>query len=112
MLKPLFSFVFGAKWYSAGLYARWLAVAWFFGFINVPSVMLIPIVGLQNKFLIYESALFLFRALSIPIGAYIGDVFTAIALYSFVGATFNFLLMCFMFSVTINSKKALALKKA
>lgn len=50
----IFSFVFGAEWEIAGEYARWLSVMLFFGFINRPSVVIVPIIRQQKILLLYE----------------------------------------------------------
>jgi O-antigen/teichoic acid export membrane protein len=47
-----FSLVFGAEWSAAGHYARWLAVGIYFGFINVPAVQAVSLLGLQGHVLI------------------------------------------------------------
>ncbi|OLS38886.1 hypothetical protein BTR22_04335 [Alkalihalophilus pseudofirmus] len=58
---PLFEFVFGSEWTKAGEYASWLAVTFFFGFINGPTKMAIPVINLQGFYLIYEIISAVFR---------------------------------------------------
>ncbi|MEX0331051.1 MAG: lipopolysaccharide biosynthesis protein [Puniceicoccaceae bacterium] len=50
----IFSLVFGSEWYHAGVYARWISLWMYFGFLNRPSVATIPSLGLQRGLLIYE----------------------------------------------------------
>lgn len=50
----LFEFVFGSEWSAAGDYAKWLALWLFFRFVSRPSIIAIPILNLQGRFLVYE----------------------------------------------------------
>jgi hypothetical protein len=86
----LFSFVFGAEWEAAGIYARWLSLWLYCVFVAVPSVQAIPILGLQGHFLVYEVAVTTLRVISLATGALVlrSDV-AAIALFSAVGAIVN-----------------------
>lgn len=93
----LFAFLFGEEWSVAGAYAQWLTLWWLVGFINVPSTMLVHVFGLQHLLLIYETLLVVSRVLSIALGAYLGDDYTAIMLFSLVGVTFNGAIIVFMF---------------
>ncbi len=82
----LFSFVFGSEWLLAGEYARWLAFWLFFMFINRPSVIAIPILGLQGKFLVYEVFSILLKVIAILFGFFFFDNdILAVALYSIAG---------------------------
>ncbi|ARK32450.1 oligosaccharide flippase family protein [Halalkalibacter krulwichiae] len=82
----LFGLVFGSEWILAGEYARWLAFWLFFMFINKPSVIAIPILGLQKSFLVYEVISIIAKILALIFGFFIfeNDV-VAIALYSLIG---------------------------
>jgi O-antigen/teichoic acid export membrane protein len=93
----IFDFVFGDEWVRAGDYAQWLVLWWFFGFINVPSVMLIHTFGLQHLLFGYEVAQAVARIGAIVLGAYLGDDLMAIVLFSVVGAVFNGGLVVFVF---------------
>lgn len=83
----LFGLVFGEEWTTAGEYASWLALWLFFMFINRPSVVAIPVLGLQRGFLIFEILSILPKLIGILIGYYLfnNDVL-AVALYSITGA--------------------------
>ena len=50
----LFATVFGQQWQVAGEYARWLALAEFAVFISRPSVVAVPALSLQARFLLFE----------------------------------------------------------
>jgi O-antigen/teichoic acid export membrane protein len=97
---PLFDFVFGSEWERAGQYAQWLVVWWFFGFVNVPAIMLIHTFGMQHLLFGYEVVQALARVGAIALGAHLGDDLTAIMLFAGVGAVFNATLVAFMFWYT------------
>lgn len=91
----IFSFIFGVEWMLAGEYARWLALMSFFGYLNRPSVVAIPIFRMQSWLLKYE----LFSTISKIFALYIGffvfrsDV-AAIAIFSTFGAlTYIYLIL-------------------
>ena len=90
---PIFGFCFGEEWRQAGVYSSllvwWLAV----GFVNIPSVSLIPIVGLQRFHLTIESAFFAPRIAAIAFGAWLNSEIVAIAALACVGVVFNVLLI-------------------
>jgi len=82
----LFGFVFGNEWVQAGEYARWLSLMSFFNFINRPSVVSIPVLGIQKGLMIYE----LFSTGSKLLVLYVGIVWLkndilAVSLFSFCG---------------------------
>lgn len=82
----LFEIVFGSAWNTAGEYARWLALFFFFNFINKPAVAAVPVLGLQKGLLIYE----LLSTGSKVVALYLGFYFfkndlVAVALFSVVG---------------------------
>jgi len=83
----LFGLVFGPEWVPAGEYARWLSLWLYFGFINVPSIHAVPLLGLQGHFLVYEVISLLVRAAALGVGAWVlrSDV-AAIGLFGVSGA--------------------------
>jgi O-antigen/teichoic acid export membrane protein len=93
----LFSVVFGESWYQAGVFAQWVVVAWFFGFISAPSFRLVPICRLQHISLVYNAGLLVCRSIAIPLGAWAGDELTAVSYFALVGATFSFSFMIYIF---------------
>jgi O-antigen/teichoic acid export membrane protein len=64
----LFSYIFGAGWESAGVYARWLSVPSYFAFVAVPTLSAVPIIRLQGQFLAYEIAVTLISIISLAAG--------------------------------------------
>jgi O-antigen/teichoic acid export membrane protein len=93
----LFSVVFGESWYQAGVFAQWVVVAWFFGFISAPSFRLVPICRLQHISLVYNAGLLVCRSIAIPLGAWAGDELTAVSYFALIGATFSFSFMIYIF---------------
>jgi O-antigen/teichoic acid export membrane protein len=86
----LFGLVFGAQWTPSGDYARWLALWFYCAFAAVPSVKVIPILGLQGHSLLYEIIVVALRVSALAVGTFIyeSDI-AAIALYAIVGALVN-----------------------
>lgn len=82
----LFSFIFGGEWGVAGEYARWLALFFFFNFINKPSVAAVPVLGIQKGLLLYELFSTAGKAGGLLIGFFIykSDIIS-IALFSLIG---------------------------
>lgn len=82
----IFGFVFGSEWAVAGEYARWMALFFFFNFINKPSVASVPVLGIQRGLLIYEIFSTGGKVTGLLIGFYIynSDV-AAVALFSTIG---------------------------
>ncbi len=87
----LFNFVFGSDWIIAGEYARWIALWSFFGFMNRPSVMALPVMSAQRFHLIYTVIMLITRIGVLVIGYYVfsSDV-VAVALFGISGAILNF----------------------
>lgn len=96
----LFTFVFGEEWRTAGVYAQWLAIWSYFGFINRPSVGAIPVFSLQGLFLIYEVVSIVFRAASLVWAFYyFNSALAAVAAFSVVSVVLNvFLIVATLFS--------------
>jgi O-antigen/teichoic acid export membrane protein len=93
----LFGFVFGADWVYAGEYARWIALWSYFGFINVPSVISMPVLVLQAQLLIFDIIGIAGRLASILIGFYYFEsAIFSIALFSMFGALWNISLIIFV----------------
>lgn len=90
----LFGLVFGHEWYTAGVYAQWLALWSYFGFMNRPSVGAIPVLALQGFFLIYEIASIISRTLALFAGFFIFEsALVAVALFSLVSVLLNAVLI-------------------
>jgi O-antigen/teichoic acid export membrane protein len=90
----MFELVFGSEWRGAGEYARWLAIWFFFGFLNRPSVAAIATLSLQGFFLAFEVLSVVLRVAALFVGfVWYGNDLVAIALFSLVGAVLNGLLV-------------------
>ncbi|SDI33916.1 Membrane protein involved in the export of O-antigen and teichoic acid [Planococcus glaciei] len=67
----LFSFVFGENWWTAGEYARWMALWMFFRFLNSASLTALPALSAQ-AFLLCSTVIFLIAKISaFLIGLYV-----------------------------------------
>ncbi len=93
----LFSIVFGAQWKVAGIYAAWLSLWSFAGFINVPAVSLIPVLNLQKHNLVIEICMIVFRTGFLFWGVAVKSPIFAIAAFSLCGVTFNIFLTIWVF---------------
>ncbi|WP_077302639.1 lipopolysaccharide biosynthesis protein [Virgibacillus pantothenticus] len=90
----LFSFVFGSDWEGAGHYARWIAPWFFFGFINKPSIMALPVLSAQNFHLKYTIFMLIIRFLLLSVGYFVfSSDLIAIALFGISGAFLNLFLI-------------------
>lgn len=49
-----FEFVFGSEWSTTGLYAKWVILGVLCGFVSVPSAVVLPILGWNRFYLIFE----------------------------------------------------------
>ncbi len=99
----LFSFVFGAEWFIAGEYARWMALWLYVAFLNRPSVAAIATLSMQDIFLVYEMLSVLLRVIALYIGfVFFSDDIIAIVLFSIAGVLLNFSLV---FYTLIKSRK-------
>lgn len=98
----LFGFTFGDAWYTSGEYSRWLAVWWFFGFINRPSFAAIPTLELERCLLTLEVASTTARIAALIVGfTYFSQPIAAIILLSIVGALGNVVLIGFVYLVIL-----------
>lgn len=108
----LFSLVFGSEWIQAGEYARWMALWIFVSFMNRPSVSVIQVIGLQDKFLLYEiiSTVVRIGALYIGYGLFRSDL-VSIALYSITGVLLNLYLILYTIIYSRSSVAKLAVRE-
>lgn len=83
----LFAGVFGVQWATAGEYSRWLAVFYFFNFINRPCVAAIPALKLQKGLLQYELVSTSCKLLVLVFGViWLENGIHGVAMYAAVGA--------------------------
>ncbi|NMA65413.1 MAG: oligosaccharide flippase family protein [Clostridiaceae bacterium] len=99
----LFEFVFGADWVVAGEYARWIALWTLCAFINRPSVRAIPVLNLQDWFLVYEIISLAARVGALLLGFYLfrSDI-SAIILFSLSGVVLNAFLIFYTIKKSIS----------
>ncbi|EKR9385154.1 MULTISPECIES: lipopolysaccharide biosynthesis protein [Raoultella] len=96
-----FALIFGAGWEVAGEYSKWISIWVFSLFINVPAIVLVPIIGKQ-KFLLYYMLLMLPVRL-IPIwwvGYVTHNAALSVAVFCGVNAISNFILIAYVFVMT------------
>ena len=99
----LFAYIFGEEWRVAGDYGVWLAVAMFFNFVAIPSVVAIPVLKLEKLFFSYEIAYVAIQLSALFYGGYVlGDVYYAIALYCISGALLKAILPLLVCAISIS----------
>jgi O-antigen/teichoic acid export membrane protein len=59
--NSIFEIVFGAEWSMAGSYAKWVMLFLLFSFCSVPVSTVIPVIGLNRFFLVFEASSMLLR---------------------------------------------------
>jgi O-antigen/teichoic acid export membrane protein len=90
----IFELVFGQSWAAAGEYARWLALWVYFSLLNVPSVIAIPVLGLQRIHFYFEIISTLSRAGCLYWGLMLfGTDIAVVACLSLVGVALNIVLI-------------------
>src|SRR5699024_7627289 len=98
---PIFSFIFGEQWHTAGQYAQWIALWLLFSLSARPVIATIPVVSMQGWFLTLET---IFTILIIA-GFLISEIIykialLAIAVYLLISSAFYF----FFFSLVAEYK--------
>jgi O-antigen/teichoic acid export membrane protein len=83
--QDLFVILFGNNWSEAGLYTQILAPWMFFTFISSPLSTLFATFERQGSALIIHFIIFFTRLLSLYVGALLGSVYTALALFTITG---------------------------
>jgi O-antigen/teichoic acid export membrane protein len=92
----LFALVFGISWQQAGVYASWLTLQLYCGFINVPAVQALALTKSQGFLLAWEVITTFGKLLAILIGAYYWkSPEIAVACYSIFGAAAYLVLIFF-----------------
>ena len=80
----VFAVVLGAKWQHAGEYARWLSIMLAAHIIDVPAVAVVPLLGMQGRFLVFECVFTVVRLAVLYLGLVAASDIAAIALFSVV----------------------------
>lgn len=78
----LFSLVFGAEWYEAGIYARLLVPSLMLNFIVSPVTAFLLVAKLQHYGIIAAAADIILRTGSLLVGAYFDSIFIGLACLS------------------------------
>lgn len=78
----LFSLIFGAEWYNAGVYAQLLIPSLMMNFILSPVTAVLIVAKLQRYGLIVAMADIILRTVSLLIGAYYGSIYLGLACLS------------------------------
>lgn len=90
----MFGLVFGAEWREAGEYAGWLALWTLFGFANIPSVKVTPVINAQGLLLSYGIVSLVLRASSVVFSYYYyGDPLVSMIFIGISGAIANIMLV-------------------
>ena len=85
----IFTWIFGAQWHTAGVFARSLILWLIFMFCNLPAVLFARIIRMQRKLFFFDLAVLATRAsVLIAGGLYLSASYT-IMLFSLVGAIMN-----------------------
>lgn len=89
----LFAWLLGQEWRVAGEYARFIALWLAMGFVNIPSVSLVPLLGMQRWHAAYEVVYLGARLAALLYGASVRDPMAGIAWFALVGVAFNAVLV-------------------
>jgi O-antigen/teichoic acid export membrane protein len=84
--KPLFSFIFGAKWEESGLYFQYLLPWMFLMMATAPLYSVFIVFKKQNKTLWMEGVYLVLRWLALYIGVHFMNFQLGIFLFSMTGA--------------------------
>jgi O-antigen/teichoic acid export membrane protein len=91
---PLFSFVFGQEWATAGNYASWIALWSYALFISNPSIKILPVLSAQKFHLIFTIFNITIRGGALLVGGiYFESDITGVALFSISGALLSITLI-------------------
>ena len=82
----LFAIIFGARWWIAGEYVRWLSLWLLFVFISSPLSNIYSVLERQREGLVVNFIMFSTRLLVLIIGGIKGDALFTIALFGITGA--------------------------
>ncbi len=87
--SPLFTWIFGAQWQTAGDFARYLILWLLFMFCNVPSVLFARVIRIQRQMFFYDLVLLTTRALVLILGGIYLSSLQTIMLFSLLSALMN-----------------------
>lgn len=110
----LFAVIFGARWWIAGEYVRWLSLWLLFVFISSPLSNIYSVLERQREGLIVNFIMFSTRLLALVIGGIKGDALFTIALFGITGAILwilNCTYILYMAGVTVQKTYTTILKQ-
>ena len=82
----LFALIFGARWWVAGEYVRWMSVWLLFVFISSPLSTMYAVMERQREGLIVNIVMFSSRLIVLVVGGIKGDALFTIAIFGITGA--------------------------
>ena len=82
----LFSFVFGARWETAGVYTQWLAPLMVLTLVAVPLASLTLVRERQSQNLVFQALMLAARAAALAVGSALGGALGAVATLGCVSA--------------------------
>lgn len=85
----IFSWIFGAQWYTAGVFARSLVLWLLFSFCNLPADLFTRIIRMQRRMFFFYQPVLIARALALIIGGMYLPASQTVLLFSLVGAVMN-----------------------
>jgi O-antigen/teichoic acid export membrane protein len=107
----LFGWIFGAKWYMAGEFARslviWLAVA----FCNLPAVLFARIIRVQRFAFFYDLILLIMRSVALVLGGLFLTALQTITVYAIVGAAMNMFLIFWVGRIVVRKEGLISMAK-
>jgi lipopolysaccharide exporter len=110
----LFAIIFGERWWTAGVYVRWLSLWMLFVFISSPISTIYTVLERQREYLFVNIIMFGTRLLALIIGGIKGDALLTIALFGLTSAIlwlFNCIYILYMVGVTARKTFIVILKQ-
>lgn len=110
----LFTIIFGERWWTAGVYVRWLSLWMLFVFISSPISTIYTVLERQREYLIINFIMFTTRLLALIIGGIKGNALLTIALFGITSTIlyiFNCTYILYMAGVTVRKTFAVILKQ-
>lgn len=93
---PLFEWVFGGGWATAGQYAQWLALWLLVMLMAKPSIAAIPVFNRQRWLLVYEAVGVVARLAALATGFFVFESdMVSVALFSLVGVSMSIYVVFF-----------------
>jgi len=86
---PLFTWIFGSQWHTAGEFARYMILWLLFVFCNLPSVLFARIIRIQRKLFFFQLIVLIVRSLVLIFGGMYLLALQTVMLFSLVSALMN-----------------------